>query len=65
MITHAASRKHYYTVLLDRSLSAVFLLFVYGKCSYVHSPFSIQNLPLLPCPELLVWLTLPENPAPP
>ena len=41
------------------------LLFVYGKCSYVHSPFSIQNLPLLPCPELLVWLMLPENPAPP
>ena len=39
--------------------------FVYGKCSYVHSPFSIQNLPLLPCPELLVWLMLPENPAPP
>ena len=41
------------------------LLFVYGKCSYVHSPFSIQNLPLLPCPDLLVWLMLPENPAPP
>ena len=41
------------------------LLFVYGKCSYVHSSFSIQNLPLLPCPELLVWLMLPENPAPP
>ena len=24
MITHAASRKHYYTVLLDRSLRALF-----------------------------------------
>lgn len=27
MITHAASRKHYYTVLLDRPLSAVFFTF--------------------------------------
>lgn len=26
MITHAASRKHYYTVLLDRSLRALFIL---------------------------------------
>lgn len=47
------------------SLSAVFCFLFTGKCSYIHSPFSIQNLPLLPCPELLVWLMLPENPAPP
>lgn len=26
MITHAASRKHYYTVLLDRTRGGVFLL---------------------------------------
>ena len=28
MITHAASRKHYYTVLLDRTLSQAFLLYL-------------------------------------
>ena len=26
MITHAASRKHYYTVLLDRTLQGVLLI---------------------------------------
>lgn len=31
MITHAASRKHYYTVLLDRTLGAVFFCVDVGK----------------------------------
>ena len=49
------------------SLSAVFcFLFTENAAMFIlHFPFPIQNLPLLPCPELLVWLMLPENPAPP
>ena len=51
---------------LRQPVGCLLLLFTENAAMFIlHFPFSIQNLPLLPCPELLVWLMLPENPAPP
>lgn len=45
MITHAASRKHYYTVLLDRSEAAVFLfllLHIKRTSWYTHARMDMR-----------------------
>ena len=45
MITHAASRKHYYTVLLDRSLGGSF--FVYSSPAGLERFECLRSTPVV------------------